>query len=568
MRRAGRRCERGVVAVVVALTLVGLMLIAALVLDVGQARSTAVSSQAAVDAAALAGGPSLAGGQPEAACEQAVRYLQSNATQMASLSPATFCSPIPTSGCVGDGTTQSTATQTLGSTVLTITYPVPASQIAVARAPGPWQNDGTACQRMRVQLTASNPTTFARVIGVRDVPVTRSATVKGVLGTGTKVPALWLLDPTGCVALSVGGGAQVKVGTSTVSGLIAVDSDGSTCNSNQVTVSASGSGTSLTAVPTTGSTAGQIKLFALPVGATTCSAPACDPADVAGSRLLPQPVRASARATRTPVDWRYNCKTSYPTYHGVTLAGCPTGTPAYLDNLKAAIGTTGQPTGFQKWSSTYSCNPSGTITAAGNWWVDCSGGLTIGNGTTITFSGGNVVFDKALSMTGGTLTFNSANANSTLSSSCLPPTVTTPCTTASSSAAAWVLVRNGEWKVTGGQLNVNHTTVVMSSGYIQINGNPPTWTAPTQGPFAGLSYWSELSSNKFSIAGGAGPTLSGVFFTPEASPFTLSGNGNWSLPLASQFISYQFAVTGGSAMNLVPDDTLVGLPTMTGLLIR
>jgi len=57
----------------------------------------------------------------------------------------------------------------------------------------------------------------------------------------------------------------------------------------------------------------------------------------------------------------------------------------------------------------HGCNPSGTTSVSGNWWVDCSAELSIGNGTTVTFSGGNVVFDGGLSMTGGALNFNSPN---------------------------------------------------------------------------------------------------------------------------------------------------------------
>ena len=52
------------------------------------------------------------------------------------------------------------------------------------------------------------------------------------------------------------------------------------------------------------------------------------------------------------------------------------------------------------------------------------------------------------------------------------------------------------------------------------------WTAPTAGPFNAISFWSEFPSSNFQINGGAGVTLGGVFFTPEAKPFSLAGGGN------------------------------------------
>ena len=318
---------------------------------------------------------------------------------------------------------------------------------------------------------------------------------------------------------------------STIPGIIEIDSDGSSCSNNQDTVSASGSNTQVQAVPTSGTPAGEISLFALATGATTCSAPACDAGDVAGGRLMPQPVSAAERATRAPVDWRYNCKAGYPTFHGIAIANCGAATPPYIDGLKTAVGASGNPSPstYQRWTTTgHSCNPSGTTTVTGNWWVDCSGGLSIGNGTTVTFSGGNVVFDGGLSMTGGALNLNSANPAPTLTASCRPPTVTTPCLGTSSSGAAFAYVRAGDWNITGGVLTANHVAVYQAAGYLKVAGGaPPTWLAPTEGPFASLALWSEQSSNKFQMNGGAGVQLSGVFFTPEATPFSLAGGGNW-----------------------------------------
>jgi hypothetical protein len=132
-----------------------------------------------------------------------------------------------------------------------------------------------------------------------------------------------------------------------------------------------------------------------------------------------------------------------------------------------------------------------------------------------------------------------------------------------------VYSRTGSWNLTGGTLNLNHVMHYQANGFLKISSaNPPTWLAPTEGPFLGLSFWSELSSNKFSITGGSGMTLSGVFFTPEAAPFGLAGGGSWGQQSA-QFISFQLAISGGATAAFVPDVTsAVVIPATAGFLIR
>jgi hypothetical protein len=130
-------------------------------------------------------------------------------------------------------------------------------------------------------------------------------------------------------------------------------------------------------------------------------------------------------------------------------------------------------------------------------------------------------------------------------------------------------MRAGDINVTGGIPTFNHVTVYQAGGVVKITGGaPPSWSAPTEGPFAELGLWSELSSNKYQINGGAGVQLTGVFFTPEAAPFSLSGNGDWGQQNA-QFISYRFSVSGGGTLTMAPDpNKFVQPPARTGTLIR
>lgn len=565
----GSRDERGAVALLVGLLMFAMLVMAALVLDIGYARVRANEAQSAVDFAALAAGPQLGADLPATACQDAVKNLNSNVPALSSVDASTFCSGMTSTTCSGGGATQAAPTTTVNETTLTIRYPALDSNLTKSGTTTPWPNDGTACRRMQVSVTSAASTTFGKVVGVNTVPVTRSATVLGrAISTGD-VPALWLLDPTGCTPLNVSGGSQLtagKAGANPAPGLIAVDSDGSTCSSNQTTISASGTGSLLTAVPQNSTENGKISLYGLSRTATTCSAPACSPTDVSSGRVSPQPVSQDVRATRAPVDWKYNCKSTYPNYKGIPIEGCATGGAPYVDNLVSALGSSGQPAGYQRWSSVNGCNAT-SATVSGNWWIDCTT-LTVGNGANLTFSGGNVVMDGTLKMTGGSFNVNTANTTSSLSASCTPPTVQTPCLTSSSSKAAFLYQRAGDINITGGTLNLQKTAVVQKSGFLLVNSSPPTWIAPTEGPFSGLAFWSELSSNKFQMAGGAGVLLSGVFFTPEAAPFSLSGGGTWGQQSA-QFISYQLSVTGGGIANLVPDLNLVGLRnTKPGLLIR
>jgi len=227
-------------------------------------------------------------------------------------------------------------------------------------------------------------------------------------------------------------------------------------------------------------------------------------------RIVPQPTHGTA-ASREYIDWLYNCKKTYPTYHGVTINPC-TNTAAdggtrypYIDNLKTAVGTSGAPsTGTWKTigPSSKECNPSSSITYSGNfnYYVKCNrgaNGFVVNSGVTVTFASGNVVFDDNVTVSnGGTLNINTPGNATPLTSACTPPTVQTPCIGSSSSGAAIVYIRGDnttQFSTSGtGAVNLNHVFVYGGTGSVAFSGNPPTWTAPTEGPFKGLAYWTDM----------------------------------------------------------------------------
>jgi hypothetical protein len=84
----------------------------------------------------------------------------------------------------------------------------------------------------------------------------------------------------------------------------------------------------------------------------------------------------------------------------------------------------------------------------------------------------------------------------------------------------------------------------------------------------GLALWAEAPSSNFRINGGAAMELDGVFFTPEADSFQVSG-GSPLKPQRAQFISYRLTVTGGGSLVLTPGETrFVRLPPPAPELIR
>jgi hypothetical protein len=577
-RSRWRRDDSGAFLVVWLVALGAIVGMCALVVNVGQLTSAGAFDQSVVDLAVLAAGPDLSASPPDylAACESVVSYLttDANAPPIGPIDAQAFCTEsgnnVTQTTCSGGTIAEAEPSVTVNGYTVSLHFPVPESEIEDPNY-GVGRDDGAPCQRMRLVLSRASPSLFGAFGGPANVVTTRSATVRASDGASQLVPALWLLDPFGCTSLAISGGSQVAVGTSADAGSVSIDSDGTACNSNQYTLSVSGSGSQLEALSSaTGS--GVIALEAQPPGASTCVAPACNPADVSAGRVSPQPVNQAERSTRALVDARYDCGIRTIDYYGLVLDEHCTSAPAYMDNLAAAIGTTGLPPGgFERWSSQYSCSPTGTVVVAGNWWVDCPGGFSLGNGTTVEFTGGNVVFDGGITMTGGTLEFNTANPSASLPPGCEPPLVATfgACAGASSAAAAFVYLRSGDLSVRGGQLVLEHVLVDQVAGSIDLTGSalPPTWIAPAEGPFAGLALWSQETAT-YTLNGGSSLELDGIFFTPGATPLKLTGGGNWG-QVHAQLISRQLLVTGGGVLDMSPDATeAIRAPLVAGELIR
>lgn len=581
--------ERGMVLVLFAALMVALLGMSAIVVDLSQQRSSRRSAQSIADLAALGGGKSLSAGDPGQACFDVITYLNINVKDLSpKIDAAGFCTQpghhVAFTNCnLTGGAVQAKPTETVGRYRVTVMYPVLDSDMTDARYTGKGKRDGSACQRMGVRVEITDNAYFGRVLGTSSLQVSRLAVVKMSNSRGSRIPALWLLDPYGCTALTISGGSQLTLGDTSVSppipGVATIDSDGTQCSQNQHTLSSTGSSTFINAIPTTGINPGVISIYALPIDAETCVGTACDQADVNGGRISPQPVPAMERATRAPIDWRYNCKRgpnvftpAYPPYHGVPMGDCPVDVnlPPFVDQFTAAVGTSGQPvsSSFAKWTDTKSCNvPTGLVEVHGNSWVNCNQ-LSIGAGTDLVFHG-NVVFDGTVKMTGGSIRFNPPNPldMANLPTGCLM-VVDVGCLGNHSENAAWAYFRNGDLNITGGAVRLDHTLVFQKGGAIKDTGGvAPVWSPPTEGPFKSLSLWSEAHTG-YTVAGGGGLDLRGVFFTPEADPFKITGGGGVNQQHA-QFVSYHLDLSGSGELKLAPDlEEYVAIPPKAGTLIR
>ena len=633
--RPTRRDERGAFLVVWALVIVAVLIMVAIVVDLGQARSTRRLDQQLADFAALAAGNTLEStGSGEAACLDAFASIRANSPDLPSGSPN--CNPMA-DRCTAT-TSSRTVTWSSGEYSVAFTHPVNATDPVMdddLRENA--ERDGDRCDRFKVTVQQEEETLFGAIAGRDTLTTSGNAIALATAEREKEVPSLWLLDPEDCTSLNVSGGSILRVGlagtdtpvpaptdtaleggtalSGPVGGFVTIDSDGTRCSGSQVTLDADNS-SQVRAVPEppgetepppgTGVIKGAVRLWALPEGVSGCPASddnatpdreedhACQTADI-GTSVVPAPSALDSRATRSPIDHRYNCRpttptdpTPYDSFHGLEMEPCKTGRPAYIDQLRALVGGTayGQVTddlsvlypdavtGYKKLpDGAYgmpNCNvPPGVRTVPpGNYYIDCPT-LTVGNGTILTFSSGNLVFRGGIKLTGsGVLNVNTANPVNHLDSACRD-VVSTYCVQRSSAHAAFLYQRSGDMEMTGGVLNVNRTMVYQENGSVKVTGGaPPSWTAPLESPlsgnytntcttsfpcspFQGLALWSEKSAD-YTINGGGTLNLEGVFFTPEARPFKLTGGGGFT-PLRAQFIAYQLTVSGGGTLRLVPD---------------
>jgi hypothetical protein len=121
-----------------------------------------------------------------------------------------------------------------------------------------------------------------------------------------------------------------------------------------------------------------------------------------------------------------------------------------------------------------------------------------------------------------------------------------------------------------GTIEVISGATVDLSAPNEITGRLPTADElATTNPFEDLGLWVEAGGATNGLTGGAATKLRGVFFLPNADPFTLAGGGSLPIDLSAQFVSTTLKVTGGATVHLVPNpEDSIPVSIYTVLLVR
>jgi hypothetical protein len=595
------RSEEGAILVYSAFLLLLLFVVAALVIDLGGLRVDRGVDQLTTDIAATAGAGSLnpfGGGDAQEACQTAWQYALENLGNPV-VTSLPDCSVFSTA-C--DAAIARSTTGVAAEYTISITQPVPDGDPLMGSQAPDSDVDGSACQRIGVEIQRNRQFTFARIIG-SDSGTTSVSSVARIgpgSGTGELVPLL-VLEPIACDALYTSGQGRVTVTYNGLTpGYIIVDSDGSKsdnpnrCGNNSYTIDPHG-GPSQTnqdwiralPVPAPDDVPSAILSYALSGKAGAVPAKAYNPDDLDDFipdcveapetcyRLFPRPIGATDRITRAPIDWRYNCLSSYPDYpldpdnpapdDDIDVPGCPKAStrPSYIEALRDTLvdGTIPE-SSYQIYGDDpgESCDLQSSdpdVTLSGNVYVDCPGGFSVFN--VVTFQGGNVVFEGGVSVgSGGTLIINSgADAAS------------------GAGQDRVVVIRHGDfYKVAQASLYLPRTMVYLNDGAIDFGGGSGDldWTAPTgagtgETQFEDLALWSE-SSAQHSLGGQTGNHLEGTLFTPNADPFSLTGQAG-QFQARAQFLTRRLEIGGQGEVRMAPDpDRVTLVPIREIMLIR
>jgi hypothetical protein len=567
--------DRGATLVMVTAALLMLFGVAAMAVDLSALRGDIRADRLAADAAATAGAAHIdpfASSQADEACQVAWEYLLINLGDEGTPNPPN-CS-IFASAC--DAATARSTTASAGPYGFVITHPVPDGHPLMSGQAIDPDIDGASCQRLGVEVERVRDYTFAPVLGFESgsTEVASVARIGAGVGEGEVVPLL-VLEPTSCNALYTSGQGGVTVTHYQDSpGLIVVDSDANggsgsnACSANRYAIDAQGNTNGwirALPVPAPDNIPSAILSYALSGRTGTNPARAYDPADLTSPatgvdpsdppetwfRLYPEPQPVSRRITRAPIDWRYNCKSSYSDYLGwIPIDPCPLPTAAHIDALRGSYGTNIAPAGFEVWTadSGEGCMVGSDVAVTGDWYVDCPGGFVVQD-VSVTFSGGDVVFEGDVDVrASGSLTVNPGGVGDRI-----------------------VYIRNNGdlLKRAQSSISLEHTFVYMENGRVDLVGGSGglVWTAPLAGNFEDLALWAEADV-EFQIGGQAGNSLTGTFFTPLSNPFSLTGQGG-QFQTDAQFLTRRLEVKGQGEVRMRPDpDRQTLIPIREVRLIR
>lgn len=455
--------EDGAVAVLVALSLVMLVLVTAIVVDLGLSRVDRMGNQTRADLAVTAAARALDPFDPDgfrAACDEALDYFIAS-TPDASPVSGDPCSAFD--GFICDSSTATTVEAFADPYWVYVTMPVPNTSTLLNDGEQSFnvEHDGIEpCNRVAVRVDRVRNYLFAGVIGATDGRPTADAVARHIAdGDLNELATLIVLDQTGCNALTTNGQGGIIVQNTTDGGvvrpgLVTVDSDATAsggpfgCGMNRYVIDAAdGNGLICAGVD-------PMRAAAIAAGSgdacdslpNTLFTPAselkdADPGDRSAvpARIDPEP-RAASRVTRQPVEHRYNCMVDYYAGSGPELPsptdpesveGCTEGRQHHITNLAHRF--RGRDRGWfltngfnvlqdcRNWDTVAVTNARGSASGGvftGPWYFECQqGSISVGTGQSFDWVGGGglgpnvVVFSDDVTQSGsGTITLNSAAA--------------------------------------------------------------------------------------------------------------------------------------------------------------
>ncbi|MDX6309225.1 MAG: hypothetical protein QOI06_2271 [Nocardioidaceae bacterium] len=654
-----RHDEQGAVAVIVAFSMTALLVIAALVVDVGQARTDRLSNRTYTDAAAASGIRSLDSGdgisKPYHAACTALAYLKAsdaqNLTSLVSVwrtgAGAAVVDPcggtaLLDSACVPNTASSwawyhGTATTASGK-LLTIDIKggyqpqavvstalggyAPQTDDAAFHYTGPTDNGVGAsggCDQLAVIMQEQTQPGLGQVASSNPL-ITKVRTVARMTASslGDASAALLILERTDCPAIQVNStNTHIEVlGFGSKPGVIHSDSSGTGATCSPINPVILGKFASAPGVSAHQSESGTPRLPGMittvaggtaPANATDGATKVC--AETALPAQPPQTFPPTAPTSCGPalgrglvgrgvVDRRYDTSTTT----GVQLAMSTAATEYNKVPTGAAPGTLASYTvlgGSQKACQNVA---NSNYTQGGAIFVNCPNGVnyndfTFTNATAVVFNGNvSVGSGNTLSMPnvtrlyikGGTGPQGGFQASGTFNYNL---GLSATCALRGTTARAQIVVGSGSFSA-GAQssLHLCQTTVLMANdqsptcplpptpvvgpgpppadnsciGNVNLNaGGTMDWSAPDSvfnGPASqtdwnnleDLALWTETSQES-SIGGGGSMTLTGVFFLPNANPFTISGHGNQLIPANAQFVARKLQAKGQGTLYMRPD---------------
>ena len=568
------RRDEGVVLAIAALSMVALLLIVAIVIDLGYTRGDRRGGQLAADNAATSAGLTLSESEDgEQACNAAFAYLA--ATLEVTFTGGDPCGNLEP--CNESAATDVVVERFTDPYTVEIHHPVVdtspllgSTSTIGATGIAAGDDDGSPCTRIGIRITTTGDSLFGGIGGADG----RSSTVHAVARADDKTTIqrpinLLVLDRTACQTFTANGGATVLVKSffdvkdeTWQPGVAGVDTDGSRCRSNEAAINVVGSTSKIEALgPCDGGNededandpCGTIESWAS-VAAGVCTPgnpgpdwPACDEGQ--GS-ISPNVTKSPARLTRAPIDHRYNCKASYglpddPWTVQQPIDACtddddtdddfgPTLETDWVDELYDYVAeviadpTTPDVAG-DTWGviSGTACSPGADITyppdpfdptsTIQNWYVDCND-FRISGGANVAFRRGNVIFRDDVTVSSGSLTVNRCASTDGCAS-----------TTAWSEGddfEEWRSSERGAWAYAGGEITntssitLRKTTLFLGpAGFIdQAGGSNLIWTAPNDTVM--------VDDDPVRTVGSAGPFEDLALWSEGTATHEFNGGGN------------------------------------------